>query len=129
MNKLSLITPPDDFEQGVFVKTLLQKLDPAQPPPSFEEQVMGRVRKPGNVRWLVTSAGITLIVSGLISVFWISATPQLVRVAAVPKIEGMHINLENLPPAPYHEYTFNQTSDIRSPKNVSVVHRQHFAGH
>jgi hypothetical protein len=102
MKNLSRIQIPDNFEQEIFVRALLSQLENPSISPAFETQVLRRAKKSMSRAWGYFSAGMAVIITGLM--IWWSSTPDIVRVASVRAISPYRINLEQLPPAPYHEY-------------------------
>lgn len=119
MKNLSRITTPDDFEQEIFVRALLSRLESPELNPAFETHVLRRIKKSTHRAWGYISAVLAVVVTGV--TIWWSSTPDIVRVAGVPAISPYQIDLEHLPPAPYHEYVVVE----RTPSRLAVKERQH----
>ncbi|MBI2793971.1 MAG: hypothetical protein HYX66_04880 [Ignavibacteria bacterium] len=119
MKNLSRIQTPDDFEQEIFVRALLSRLETPELNPAFDTQVLRRISKSTPKAWGFISAVLAVVITGVM-IWWISA-PDIVRVASVPTISPYQINLEHLPPAPYHEYVVVE----RNPGKSAVKKRDH----
>lgn len=102
MKNLSRTLLPDNFEQEIFVRSLLSKLETPTLPPGFEGEVLRNVKKQSPFVWAYISAGLAVIITAFM--LWWNSAPNVVRVATVPTISPYQINVEHLPPAPSYEY-------------------------
>lgn len=108
MKNLSRILLPDNFEQEIFVRSLLSKLETPTIPPGFDGDVLRSVKKRSPLVWVYISAGISVIITAFL--LWWNSAPNVVRVANVPTISPYQINVEHLPPAPIYKYTVVERS-------------------
>ena len=103
MNNLPKVPLPEDFELGVFTKSMLASLPAATVPASFESSVLRSAKSSGSAKWFVSAASIAFIIAVGSIVIRLSE-PDVITVSRVPNIEQRYVNLENLPPATVYEY-------------------------
>lgn len=104
------IEPPDDFERSTMLRSWLSSMPEAPVPAGFEEAVLGRAKSagepvPGSSFFARFGVPIGILVGllSVISVWYYTAQPDVVRVTRVPDITARTIDLYNLPPAPVTE--------------------------
>lgn len=122
MNNLSPIFTLDDFEETVFVRAMLSRLETPQIQSDFEDEVLRKVKAGTPIKWAYLSVALAAIATGVM--LWWSSTPNVVIVSRVPDMptnNPYYFNLENLPPAPYHEYTVDVKSK-RAADHNKLVH-------
>lgn len=100
------IEPPDDFERSTMLRSWLASMPEAPVPAGFEEAVLGKAKastEPAVGSSFVARFGMTIgIIVGLlsvISVWYFTSQPEVVRVMRVPDVAARPIDLYNLAPA------------------------------
>ena len=122
------IEPPDDFERSTMLRSWLASMPEAPVPAGFEEAVLGKAK--ANTEPAVGSSffarfgmtfGIIVGLLSVISVWYFTSQPEVVRVVRVPDVAARTIDLYNLPPAPVTEMppTYSNTGQPKAGQMVA----------
>jgi hypothetical protein len=104
------IEPPDDFERSTMVRSWLSSLPEPAVPAGFEEAVLGKAKAsteptadPTFFSRFGVPLGIVAVLVSIVSVWYFTSQPDVVRVVRVPDVATRTVDLYNLTPAPVRE--------------------------
>lgn len=99
MSNLPPIIPPDDFENVVYIRSLLSSMPSVQPPEKFEEAVQQSVHRPS---FTLRNGTVLVVVLGLLSglVYWVSIAHDVVAPIPAAPMPTLQVNTPPLPIAP-----------------------------
>lgn len=96
MSALPPVTPPQDFDSAVLMRTLLSTLPTVAPPEAFEAEVLRTVHRPRWTLKIVSALVGTLVITS--TIFLVTNEPEIVRVKPRIDVDAPIVDLYDLPP-------------------------------